>query len=45
VVLPEDDPRERQRRLGEGSWRRRSNAAIVRALGTELATVRIDLDD
>lgn len=38
-LLPEDDPRERQRRIG-----RRLNAAAVRAMGTELLTVRIDLD-
>jgi len=38
-VMPEDDPRERQRRIG-----RRLNAAAVRAMGTELLTVRIDLD-
>lgn len=38
-LMPEDDPRERQRRIG-----RRLNAAAVRAMGTELLTVRIDLD-
>jgi deazaflavin-dependent oxidoreductase (nitroreductase family) len=37
-VLPDDDPRERQRHLG------RLNAVGVRAMGTELLTVRIDLD-
>jgi deazaflavin-dependent oxidoreductase (nitroreductase family) len=37
--LPEDDPRERQRRLGL-----RFNAAVVRAMGTDLMTVRVDLD-
>ena len=37
-LMPEDDPRERQRRIG-----RRFNAAVVRAMGTELLTVRIDL--
>ena len=36
--LPDDDPRERQRRIG-----RRFNAAIVRAMGTDLLTVRVDL--
>ena len=43
-VLPDDDPLERQRWLAEqvrGSW---SNAAAVRFFGTELLTVRIDLD-
>jgi deazaflavin-dependent oxidoreductase (nitroreductase family) len=43
-VLEDDDPRERQRTLSAGNWRRRSNAFIVRAMGTELVTVRIDLD-
>lgn len=38
-LMPGDDPRERQRRIG-----RRLNAAAVRAMGTELLTVRIDLD-
>lgn len=38
-VLPEDNPRERQRRIG-----RRVNAAAVRAMGTDLLTVRVDLD-
>ena len=38
-VMPDDDPRERQRSIG-----RRLNAATVRAMGTELLTVRIDLD-
>jgi deazaflavin-dependent oxidoreductase (nitroreductase family) len=43
-VLPEDDARERQRQLSRTSLNRRLNAFVVRALGTELATVRIDLD-
>jgi deazaflavin-dependent oxidoreductase (nitroreductase family) len=38
-VLPDDDPLERQRRLG-----RRLNAATVRIMGTDLMTVRIDMD-
>lgn len=38
-VLPDDDPRARLRAIGRGV-----NAAGVRALGTELLTVRIDLD-
>jgi deazaflavin-dependent oxidoreductase (nitroreductase family) len=37
--LPDDDPRERQRRIGL-----RFNAAMVRAMGTDLMTVRVDLD-
>ena len=37
-LLPEDDPRERQRDLP------RLNALTVRAVGTDLLTIRIDLD-
>jgi deazaflavin-dependent oxidoreductase (nitroreductase family) len=37
--MPDDDPRERQRKM-----RRPLNAALVRAVGTQLLTVRIDLD-
>ena len=37
-VMPDDDPRERQRRIGL-----RLNGAVVRAMGTELLTVRVDL--
>lgn len=43
-VLEDDDPRERQRRLARGSLNRRLNAVVVRTLGTQLTTVRIDLD-
>lgn len=39
VLLPDDDPRARQRTLGKPVV-----ASVVRALGTELLTVRIDLD-
>lgn len=39
VILPEDDPRVRQRLLG-----RRVNAALVRLMGTDLLTIRIALD-
>ncbi|MGH3343636.1 MAG: nitroreductase/quinone reductase family protein [Carbonactinosporaceae bacterium] len=42
-LMPDDDPRERQRRLGT-ALSRRLNAAAVRAWGTDLLTVRIDLD-
>jgi deazaflavin-dependent oxidoreductase (nitroreductase family) len=38
-LLPDDDVRERQQRIG-----RPVNAAVVRAVGTDLLTVRIDLD-
>jgi deazaflavin-dependent oxidoreductase (nitroreductase family) len=37
VVMPDDDPRARQRSLS------RFNSAVVRVAGTELLTVRIDL--
>ena len=37
-VMPDDDARERQRTIGL-----RLNAFVVRAMGTELLTVRVDL--
>lgn len=43
-VVHGDDPRQRQRELARTSLSRRLNAFVVRAMGTELATVRIDLD-
>ena len=43
-VLEHDDPRARQRLLARGHPSRRLNAFVVRALGTELLTIRIDLD-
>lgn len=43
-ILPDDDPRERQRRLSH-RLAARINAASVRGFGTYLLTVRIDLDD
>jgi deazaflavin-dependent oxidoreductase (nitroreductase family) len=43
-ILPEDDVRERQRLLGKGHPMRALNALAVRGWGTELLTVRIDLD-
>ena len=42
-VMPDDDPLERQRTLAGRNLNRRRNAFLVRALGTELVTVRIDL--
>jgi deazaflavin-dependent oxidoreductase (nitroreductase family) len=42
-VMADDDPLERQRALAGRSLSRRRNAFLVRALGTELVTVRIDL--
>ena len=44
-VLPDDDPRERQRALGKGHPLRRLNALAVRGFGTEHLSIRIDLDD
>ncbi len=38
-VLPDDDWRERQRRMSN-----RLNSAVVRAMGTEHVTLRVDLD-
>ena len=43
-VLPDDDPRERQRWLATQLPKSASNAAAVRFFGTDLTTVRIDLD-
>jgi deazaflavin-dependent oxidoreductase (nitroreductase family) len=43
-VLSEDDPRERQRWLAQQLPISASNAAAVRFFGTDLLTVRIDLD-
>lgn len=43
-LLPQDDPRERQRWLAEekpGSW---MNSLAVRGFGTQLLCIRIDLD-
>jgi len=42
-VLPEDDPYARQRRLGRRHPLRALNAVVVRVMGTELVTVRVDL--
>jgi len=44
-VLPEDDPCERQRWLAGQLPSSVANAAVVRLFGTDLLTVRIDLDD
>jgi hypothetical protein len=43
-VLSDDDPRECQRWLAGQVTGSRANAAAVRLFGTELLTVRIDLD-
>ncbi len=44
-VLSDDDPRARQRWLTGQVRGSSANAAAVRLFGTELLTVRIDLDD
>jgi deazaflavin-dependent oxidoreductase (nitroreductase family) len=43
-LLPDDDPRERQRWLAKNVPGSASNAAAVRVFGTQLLPVRIDLD-
>jgi deazaflavin-dependent oxidoreductase (nitroreductase family) len=43
-VLPDDDPRARQRWLADQVTGSSANAAAVRLFGTDLLTVRIDLD-
>jgi deazaflavin-dependent oxidoreductase (nitroreductase family) len=43
-LLPEDNPRERQRWLASKKPGSASNASVVRLMGTNLLTVRIDLD-
>jgi deazaflavin-dependent oxidoreductase (nitroreductase family) len=43
-VLNDDDPRERQRILGRRHPLRAMNALAVRGFGTELLSIRVDLD-
>jgi deazaflavin-dependent oxidoreductase (nitroreductase family) len=43
-ILPDDDPRARQATFTRGRPGRWVNAFVVRTLGTQLLTVRIDLD-
>ena len=43
-LLPDDDPRERQRWLASQVSGTSNNARVVRLLGTDLLTIRIDLD-
>lgn len=45
TVLGDDDPRARQRWLGHARPSTRLNSIAVRTLGTDLLTVRIDLDE
>ncbi len=44
VTMPDDDTRERQRIMGERRRSTKLNSAAVRGFGTDLLTVRIDLD-
>lgn len=44
-LLPDDDPRARQKWLYDKLPSSLANAMVVRLLGTELLTVRIDLDE
>jgi deazaflavin-dependent oxidoreductase (nitroreductase family) len=44
-LLAEDNPRERQKWLARQLPSSVANAAVVRLFGTELLTVRIDLDE
>lgn len=43
-ILDDDDPRERQRRIGRGNLARRLCVSASAAMGTDPLTVRIDLD-
>jgi deazaflavin-dependent oxidoreductase (nitroreductase family) len=43
-LLPDDDPYARQRRLSRWHPLRALNLAVVRIMGTNLLTIRIDLD-
>jgi len=43
-LMPHDDARQRQRWLAEQLPASAANSAVVRLFGTELLTVRIDLD-
>jgi deazaflavin-dependent oxidoreductase (nitroreductase family) len=43
-ILDDDDPRERQRILGQGNPARRLCHSTSGAMGTSLLTIRIDLD-
>jgi deazaflavin-dependent oxidoreductase (nitroreductase family) len=43
-LLPEDDPHERQRWLAHQKPGSTANASVVRLMGTQLLTVRVDLE-
>jgi deazaflavin-dependent oxidoreductase (nitroreductase family) len=44
TILADDDPRERQRWMAQQRPSSSANAAVVRLMGTNLLTIRIDLD-
>ncbi len=44
TLVPEDDTRARQRQLARGRLGYRLDAMLMRALATDLTTIRIDLD-
>lgn len=43
-IVPEDDPRERLRKIAATRKRSRLNAATVRLMQTDLLAIRVDLD-
>lgn len=43
-LLPDDDPRERQRWLSNQLPRSAGNSRAVRLFGTQLLSIRVDLD-
>ena len=43
-LMPEDNPRDRQRQLSRRRPGYRADAVLLRALATDLLTIRIDLD-
>ena len=44
TLLPDDDPRARQREIARHRPSSRLNSFVVRVMGTELLSIRIDLD-
>jgi deazaflavin-dependent oxidoreductase (nitroreductase family) len=45
TILPDDDPRERQRWLARQRFSTWMNSMAVRGFGTSLLTIRVDLDE
>jgi deazaflavin-dependent oxidoreductase (nitroreductase family) len=44
TIASDDDPYERQRQLAATGLARRLNTTVVRMMGTDLKTIRVDLD-